>query len=61
MQQKAHYHKKSGPSAAKILPVLLVVVIVAGLASLALVNIPAPQKSIEKELDAKVFLEQKPQ
>ena len=45
---------------AKII-VFLALVVVVGLGSLMLVNVPAPQKVIEKELDAKAFLEQKPQ
>lgn len=38
---------------------LLVVLVIGGFASLSLVTIPAPQKPIEKELDAKAFIEQK--
>ena len=40
---------------------ILLVLAVAGVSSLAFITIPAPQQPIEKTLDAKVFLEQKPQ
>ena len=42
----------------KIIPVIIVAVIVA-IGALMLVDVPAPQKPIEKELDAKAFLDKK--
>ena len=52
--------QKRGGSWTKKLLLLCGVAVVGVLVALMFVNIPAPQKAVEKELDAKVFLEQKP-
>jgi len=43
----------------RIILIAVAVLVVVGMATLALTDIPAPQKPVEKELDAKNFLEQK--
>jgi hypothetical protein len=53
MQQKARF-SKSGTAL-----LALVVIVLGGFVALMMVKVPAPQHAIEKQLDAKAFLEQK--
>lgn len=39
----------------------VVILVIGGMIALMTADIPAPQKPVEKELDAKTFLEPKPQ
>jgi hypothetical protein len=55
MQHKRH-KSKAGP-----LLGLLTIVIIGGVVALMVASPSAPQSPVEKELDAKAFLESKPQ
>ena len=51
-------HKRS-KSVSHIVKLALVLALAGGIGFLMTANVPAPQHAIEKELDAKAFLEQK--